>query len=123
MSIVSIYLRSVEQKDKFHLAMFDSNRNGAIDDLTTEVHPGDTIVWKLDSKSGIKAINRIATKSGKGNVFRVEPFKRLFCRFFVLRIPKDAQGEEAYFIEYVLCNGKKLTIDPYIRIKLPGSEG
>jgi hypothetical protein len=123
MSIICIYLRSIEQGDRFRLAMFDTNRNGAIDDLTTVVHPGDTVVWKLDQKSGIKAIKQISAKTTKGTIFSKEPVKKLFCRHFVLHIPKDARGEEAYLIEYVLYNGKTLTLDPYIRIKLPDPEG
>lgn len=123
MSIVHIYLRSIEQGDRLRLAMFDSNRNGAVDDLITVVHPGDTVIWKPDFKSGIKAIKRIAAKADKSNIFGREPVKKLFCRHFVLHIPKDAKGEEAYLIEYELCNGKSLILDPYIRIKLPDPEG
>lgn len=123
MSTIRIYLRSIEQGDRFRLAMFDTNRNGAIDDLITVVHPGDTVVWKPDLKSGIKAIKQISAKTTKGTIFGKDPVKKLFCRHFVLHIPKDARGEEAYLIEYVLCNGKTLTLDPYIRIKLPDPEG
>jgi hypothetical protein len=122
MSIICIYLRSIEQGDRFRLAMFDTNRNGAIDDLITVVHPGDTVVWKLDQKSGIKAIKQISAKTAKGTIFSKQPVKKFFCRHFVLHIPKDARGEEAYLIEYILYNGKSMTLDPYIRIKLPGSE-
>ena len=49
MKTVTICLRSVEQEGKKRLAMFDSNRNGDIDNLTTEVESGSTIIWKLDS--------------------------------------------------------------------------
>jgi hypothetical protein len=43
MKIVTIYLRSVEQEGKKRLAMFDSNRKGDIDNLTTEVESGASV--------------------------------------------------------------------------------
>jgi hypothetical protein len=119
MKTVKIYLRSVGQKERNHLALFDSNRNGAIDDLTTEVPRGATIIWKLDYLSGIKRITKISSKTGKGNIFKTDPKRRLFCNVFSLQLSKDAEGEEAYAIEFILCDGVKVTIDPYIRIIPP----
>jgi hypothetical protein len=116
MKTVSIYLRAIDQN---RLSLFDSNRNGAINDLTTEVRRGSVIVWKLDCNSGIKEITKIASKSGKKNVFINDPVKRRFFKGFTLQIPLEANGEEAYTIDYILCNGEKITIDPYIRIIPP----
>ena len=39
--MVKIYLRSIVNEGKNSLAMFDSNRDGDIDNLTTEVDAGD----------------------------------------------------------------------------------
>lgn len=119
MKTVKIFLRSLEQKERIRLALFDTNRNGAIDDLITEVPPQATIIWKPDKLSGIGNITRIYSKTGKRNVFKTDPTKKLLCKAFKLRLDKDAEGEEAYAIEFTLCNGKKITIDPYIRIKPP----
>ena len=119
MKIVNIYLRAVEDKERTRLALFDSNRNGAIDDLTTEVPRGATVIWRLDCNSGIKDITKIVSKEGKRNVFKTDPVKRRFFRGFFLLISKEAEGEEAYNIEFILCDGKKVIIDPYIRIKPP----
>jgi hypothetical protein len=119
MKKVTIYLRSIEQKEKNHLAMFDSNRNGEIDNLTTLVPSGATIIWKLDFLSGIKSITRIYSKTGKRNIFKSDPRKRLLCKGFMLQLSKDAEGEEAYAIDYILCDDTKVTIDPYIRIPPP----
>src|SRR5512145_1977486 len=119
MKIVTVFLRSVVYKDKHHLALFDSNRNGAIDDLTTEVKRGATIIWKLDYSSGIKDILRIFSKSGKRNVFKTDPVKRRFSKEFILPVSKDADGEESYTIEYLNVSDEKVTIDPYNRIVPP----
>lgn len=119
MKIVTIYLRSVEQEGKKRLAMFDSNRNGDIDNLITEVESGATIIWKLDCLSGIRSITKIFSKSGKRNIFKTDPRKLMFSKGFKLQLTKDAEGEEAYAIEYILCDDTKVTIDPVIRIPPP----
>lgn len=119
MKIVTIYLRSVEQEGKKRLAMFDSNRNGDIDNLITEVESGARIFWKLDCLSGIRSITKIFSKSGKRNIFKTDPRKLRFSKGFMLQLTKDAEGEEAYAIEYILCDDTKVTIDPVIRIPPP----
>jgi hypothetical protein len=123
MKRVKIYLRSVEQtvngKVENHLAMFDSNHNGAIDELFTDVQSGGTIIWKLDRFSGIRSIRKIYSKEGIRNVFKSDPRKRLLCKGFKLQLSEDAKGEEAYSIKYTCCDGEELTIDPVIRIPPP----
>jgi hypothetical protein len=120
--IVKIYLRSIVKDGENHLAMFDSNRNGAIDDLTTDVPAGATIIWKLDCCSGIKSITRIYSKEEKHTVFISEPRKRLLCKGFKLRleIPEEKEErKEKYSIECILCDNTKLIIDPVIRVPPP----
>ena len=78
MKRVTIYLRSVEQKGEKHLAMFDSNRNGAIDILKTEVQAGATIIWKLDCFSGIRSITKIYSKEGE-NVMYLKTIREKDC--------------------------------------------
>lgn len=117
--IVKIYLRSILIDGKIRLAMFDSNRGGDIDNLTTMVEAGATIIWKLDCLSGIKSIYKIYSKNGKRNVFKSDPEKQLLCKGFKLQLSKDAEGEEAYAIEYILCNDTILTTDPVIRVPPP----
>ncbi|MFZ0281589.1 MAG: hypothetical protein WAL29_08065 [Bacteroidales bacterium] len=135
--IVKIYLRAIVKDGivyygtvkggrleggKDHLAMFDSNRFGAIDDLTTDVPAVATIIWKSDCCSGIKSITRIYSKEEKHTVFKSEPRKRWLCKGFILRLelPESKEvREEKYIIECLLYNDKKLTIDPVIRVPPP----
>lgn len=119
MTTVYVNLRSVKADGREALALFDSNRCGAINNLVTEVPAGGKIVWRPDFCSGIKTLVSIRSKSGKGNVFAAEPKKRLLCRGFFLQLSKEARGEEEYFIEYVSNQGEKCIIDPYIKIKPP----
>ena len=119
--IVKIYLRSIVKDEKEHLAMFDTNRDGDIDNLTTKAHAGDKVIWKLDCCSGIKSITKIYSKHEKRNVFESDPKKQLLCKGFTLQISKSANpGEEEYSIEYILSNETKVVIDPCIRIDPPG---
>ncbi len=123
MKKVRIYLRSIRDDEKNRLMLFDSNRNGAVDDLVTIVPAGSTITWKRDICSGVKKIIRIYSKTGKGNIFRTEPRRFLCFNIFYLRVPKDAEGEETYSIDYLLRNKTQVTIDPTIKIPPPPSHG
>jgi hypothetical protein len=122
---VKIYLRSIEHLEKEdkkkRLAMFDSNGNGDIDNLITDVPAGAVIIWKLDRCSGIKSITKIYSKKGLRNIFKEDPRKQLLCKGFKLRLSKDVKAgdKEAYNIEYVLSDDTKVIIDPYIRIPPP----
>jgi hypothetical protein len=119
---VKIYLRSVVQNGENHLAMFDTNRNGDINNLTTDVHAGGTVIWKPDSCSGIKSITKIYSKKGERNVFKSDPIKRWLCKGFKFQVPESAKGTEAYTIEYILSNETKVSIDPYIKIVPPDTK-
>jgi hypothetical protein len=120
---VKIYLRSVIQNGEKRLALFDTNRNGDINNLTTDVYAGDMVIWKLDCFSGIKSITKIYSKKGERNVFKTDPRKLLFCKAFKLQLAKDVKGTEAYTIEYMLCNKTKVIIDPFIKIQPPPTTG
>lgn len=116
---VKIYLRSVIQNGEKRLALFDTNGNGDINNLTTDVHAGDLVIWTLDCCSGIKSITKIYSKKGERNVFIRDPIKRWLCKGFKLKVPESAKGKEAYTIEYILSDDTKMIIDPYVRILPP----
>jgi hypothetical protein len=122
--MVKIYLRAIVKNGINKLFLFDSNRNGDINDLITEVPAGDTILWKFDCCSGIKSITRIYSKEDKHTVFLSEPRKRLLCKGFKLKldIPEEDQERiEKYTIECILCDNDntELIIDPYIKVPPP----
>ncbi len=123
MKKVKIYLRSILVDKKSQLMLFDSNRNGAVNDLVTIAPAGSTIVWKRDRCSGIKKILRIYSKTGKGNVFRTEPRKCRFFNRYYLKLSQNAEGEEAYNIDFLLYGKTRITIDPIIKIPPPPSHG
>jgi hypothetical protein len=121
---VKIYLRSIVHNKQNHLAMFDTNRGGDINNLTTVVpHGGAKVIWKLDCFSGIKSITKIHFKKGEFNVFKSNPKKLLLCKGFKLLLSEEAEGEEAYTIECILSDGTELIIDPFIRVPPPPTGG
>jgi len=115
---IKIYLRAILKNGENSLALFDSKRNGAINDLITDVNPGDKVVWKLDCCSGIKSIIRIYSEEKEHPIFKSDPKKRSLCRVFELQVPKTAVvgDKEKYAIEYILCDDTRMVTDPYIRI-------
>lgn len=117
MKEVKIYLRSISQDKEQKLSLFDSNGAAGIDDLVTIVNGGDLVIWEPDCISGIKEIIKIYPKKGEGSIFRYEPKKT--DKGFVLEIPEDAKGEEAYGINYLTDEGKEINVDPYLKIPPP----
>jgi hypothetical protein len=120
---VKIFLRSIVHSKTESLALFDSNRNGDINGLITDVKPSDTIIWKLDCCSGIKSITSIHSSSKEAHtVFIREPKKRFLCKEFKLKLELAEEKEERkekYTIECILCDDTPLIIDPYIRVPPP----
>ena len=115
---VKIYLRAIKQGDANRLALFDSNRCGDINDLTTNVYPGDTVIWKLDCCSGIKSITNIYPKKIPGD-FKVIAKPQRLCKGFKFQIEEGAKGTANYCIDFILCDKTEVTIDPYIRVLPP----
>ena len=132
MKKVRIYLRSLlvpkdlEKKAKKEkvdvinkLLLFDSNRNGAVNDLVTKVYSGDLIIWKLDRCSGIRKITKITPKEGKEEEHWKKIKPRLICEGFIMRAPDVEEITEfPYNIEYLPYGKGKdpVIIDPTIRI-------
>lgn len=116
---VVIYLRSAENTGGKHLYLYDSNGQAAFDSLTTVVERGDDIFWELERNSGIRKVTEIYPSEKRGTVFTENPKKIFLSKTFKYTIPNDAQRgtEEKYTIDFVLKDGTKDTLDPYIRIK------
>jgi hypothetical protein len=119
MKYIKILLRAISSDGKNQLMLFDSNRNGAINDLVTIAQAGSTIIWKRDRCSGIKKVLKIHSKSGQASIFRSEPVRFWIFNIFTLKLSYTAKGEEAYSIEYLLRDNTKVTIDPTIKIPPP----
>jgi hypothetical protein len=112
---VYIYLSSVEINGEKHLKLRDSNGNSATDSLTTIVHPGNKVIWKLDSQSGISKVGKIYGM-GDQNIFNKNPHKILLKKAFRFIVPDAAEGKEEYGIDYTLVDNTEISRDPYLRV-------
>jgi len=115
---VKIYLKAIEIDGEWHLEMYDSNDpdNVVVDNLETIVQPGIKVIWKLNSSSGIKKINKIVSN---GNLFRNGAKKNILSKEFTLDIPENAVSgpKQKYDIEFVdKENNQTWTIDPYLEL-------
>jgi hypothetical protein len=118
-----IYLRSILKGSKKCLSMFDSNNKGGINVLESEVLSDSKVFWELDTRSGIKSIDRIWSKENISKVFKSEPKKGLNNGFEVQVVKTDKKIREAYNIQYTTKEGETVTIDPYIRVVPPPTNG
>ena len=116
---VKIYLRAIKKDNANYLALFDSNRCGDINDLTTDAYPGDTIIWKLDCCSGIKSITKIYPKEKDPGAFEVNAKPQVLCKGFKFQLEKGVKGIAKYGINCILCDNTELIIDPFIRVPPP----
>jgi hypothetical protein len=125
---IKIYLRAIKSGKKYRLAMIDSDRNGAINNLTTEANPGDTLKWVLDCNSGIKSITRIVfekislNKKDINKYLKSEPDFSLKLPEYKIKESKKTKKltKVKYLIKCILeDHNKKLIIDPFIRIPPP----
>jgi hypothetical protein len=116
---VKIYLRAIKQGKVNSLAMFDSNGQGGINDLTTDAYPGDTVIWKLDCCSGIKSITKIYPKENDPGAFKVNATPQTLCKGFKFQLEKGVKGTANYCIKCILCENTEMIIDPYIRVPPP----
>jgi hypothetical protein len=122
--MVKIFLSSVQMdlgngmENCLHLR--DSNGTG-VNNLKTEVPKGSTVCWVLEKESGIKSITRIwgTEKQPNNIVFKKEPKKTIITRVFQADVIDTIDVEGKYNIEYILENGTKMIIDPYIKIIPP----
>ena len=102
--------------DENHLANTDSG----LTTLTTEIAPGDILVWALGTNStAANAISSfsLSVKPGNPNLFIQGPFESNVHWVWAGIVGNMASGtEEAYNIEYVV-NGQSYTKDPKLRMK------
>jgi hypothetical protein len=70
--------------------------------IDSSVDPGDSITWKLDQCSGIKAITNI-TVEGQKDFFKDGPDQKDFDSWKA-EVSKKAKGEISYVVEVEKCD-------------------
>lgn len=113
MSKVTIYVSREGQTNKLHLR--DSEGHSCDESIVTDVHPGDTVKWKITE--GIDAITGIHPKNGSQNIFSNGPAKTEDGSW-VGTVGRSASGKELYSIDYTI-NGMAFKDDPELDVKPP----
>lgn len=70
--------------------------------IESSVDPGDSITWKLDQCSGIKAIKGIAIE-GQKDFFKDGPKQKDFNNWKAV-VSKNAKGDISYVVEVEKCD-------------------
>lgn len=83
----------------------------------TNVGRGDTVTWKIDSKSGVKEINRIV-KTGGDEIYEQRPKKENGSKSWKGEISATVKihSKEIYSIEYTPEQGTPAQFDPIIQV-------
>ena len=113
-----ITMRAIKVGDEILLELRDNEGHRGIQNITTNAHPGDEVIWRLDSNSHIKEIVSIAAKRGSQNVFSTLPHK-VSDEEFKGTVADDAEGKEAYNIVYQYEDGTPVADDPFIDVNPP----
>ncbi len=119
MGKVTIYLRMIEEGETKKLALYDTNGQGGIDDLTTTVYAENTVYWSLDNMSGIKEINSVYAKDKSKQKINFNPKRKTYSKGFKWKIPKGTQGDVKYGIKFIDHSGEEIDIDPVIVVPPP----
>lgn len=100
------------------LYLSDNEGHSGDGNITTDVDPGDTVIWKLSKNGGIDEITDISAKNGSQDIFSSDPAKQNDGSWKGT-VSNTATGTESYFIKYKI-NGTEYTDDPELDIQDDG---
>lgn len=103
MGTIKIYIKLVDGKPEYRDTEMHRGRT-----ITTEVNPGDKIVWNLDQCSGIKELKDLNIIGDTG-FFQKPPKKKDFDRWNA-KVSKTAKGSIEYKFDIEKCDGSEATI-------------
>ncbi len=96
------------------LHLSDNEGHSGDGSITTIVHEGDTVIWKLKPNGGITAITNIQPKKGSKNIFSTNPSKQPNGSWQGT-VKSSVSGNESYSIDYKIGD-KSYTDDPELEI-------
>ncbi|WKV12150.1 hypothetical protein [Marivirga harenae] len=111
-----------KQEGNNHLYLTDNEGHAGKDSITTQVHPGDTVTWKLVPNGGIDQITGITAKPDSQDIFSVDPAPvnpNDPKTDWTGTISENATGTESYSIGYKIGDNN-YTDDPDLEMKHGG---
>ncbi len=104
MATETIFISKQEDGTGLHLS--DNEGHSGDGTITTIVHQGDMVIWKLVPKGGITSITNIYPKTGSENIFSTNPAAQPDGSWKGT-VANPISGTESYSIDY------KIGDDPY----------
>ncbi|MDN5205647.1 hypothetical protein QQ008_29960 [Fulvivirgaceae bacterium BMA10] len=115
MAVVTIYIKAQDTTSGMVLELSDSQGHHGINDITTDIDPGDTVIWQRTSNSHIDDLSDIFAKEGSQCLFvNGGPAKNMDGTWSGV-VKQNVTGDEDYNIQYKV-NGTTYLCDPKLRI-------
>jgi phosphoribosylformylglycinamidine (FGAM) synthase-like amidotransferase family enzyme len=111
-----------KQEGNNGLYLTDNEGHSGKDNITTKVHPGDTVTWKLVPNGGIDQITGITAKPDSQDIFSVDPAPVNPDdpqSDWSGTVSPDATGTELYNIAYKI-GGNSFVDDPELELEDDG---
>jgi len=112
MATETIFISKQATGTGLHLS--DNEGHSGDGSITTTVHEGDTVIWKLTSNGGITAITNIYPKTGSENIFSTNPAKQ-DDGSWLGTVANVISGSESYSIDYTIGEDS-YTDDPKLQV-------
>lgn len=112
MSTEIIFVSKANGGTGLHLS--DNEGHSGDGTITTDVHQGDTVKWKISAGGGIDEITNIYPKSTSQDIFSSDPVQQKDGSWKGT-VSNNASGSEFYNIDYKI-GGVSYTDDPELKI-------
>ena len=107
-----------KQANSTGLYLSDNEGHSGDGTITTIVHEGDTVIWKLKPNGGITSITNIYPKTGSENIFSNPPILQPDGSWKGT-VANSISGSESYSIDYNI-GVDSYTDDPELKVKDEG---
>ena len=118
--MATIYIYVSRNGNSSNIKLRDSDgKNPGNDDLTSDVNPGDTIIWKLDSNSNLYSLDGIQIKPDSPDNLLTSPPTGSNNEFSatVVSISPGKGKIEKYMVGYTVSQGDEtIWDDPKLRM-------
>jgi len=108
-----IFIR--KQAEGTGLYLSDNEGHAGDGTITTIVHEGDTVIWKLAPNGGIDEVTNIYPKTGSVNIFSTAPTKQVDGSWKGT-VATSISGSESYSIDYNIGHDS-YTDDPKLKVQ------
>ena len=117
---VTIYLKAFKDKrnNEVILHLHDTEGHDGDQTITTDVKPGEEVVWKLANNSDILEIMNVYKKKDSQNVFSTDPYKISESEWKGI-VSQETVGKESYNIQYKYIDDTVIVDDPEIDVLPP----